>query len=81
MVTLLGNSQSFESINQREKADSKRGAPGRPLNFATVSNDQDRGCRIKSRGDTAVGPVGRHVRRLVEQPEPLPFVTGLTEVF
>jgi hypothetical protein len=34
-----------------------------------------------SGGDTTVCPVGRHVRRLVEQPEPLPFVTGLTEVF
>ena len=35
----------------------------------------------RSGTDAAVGPEGRHVRGLVEQPEPLPFVAGLAEVF
>ena len=34
-----------------------------------------------SGADAAMRPVSRHVRRLVEQPKPLPLITRLTKVF
>ena len=43
--------------------------------------DAGAGLALGSGTATAVRSERRHVRRLVEQPEPLPFVARLTEVF
>src|SRR5262245_31664614 len=38
-------------------------------------------ARWRSGPEAAVGAEGRHVRGLVEEPETVPFVAGLAEVF
>jgi pimeloyl-ACP methyl ester carboxylesterase len=36
---------------------------------------------VRSGPKAAMRPVGRHVRRLIEEPEPLPLIAGLSQVF
>jgi hypothetical protein len=55
-------------------------AAGSRRNVARIGGLAGSG-QLSSGPDAAMGPERSHVRRLVEQPESLPLVAGLAEVF
>ncbi len=54
---------------------------GSPAGRVVRESNDVCGALRRSGPETAVRAVGRHVRRLIEEPKPLPFVAGLAQVF